>query len=353
MSEVKVGIIGAGIGQAHLKGYLQVPEARVVAICDQNQERARKLAADYDIEVEIYGSHHEMIEKAGLDAVSVGVPNTLHRPIAVDCLDAGLHVLCEKPLAMSAADGQLIADAAARAGKKCMVGQVNRFRADSLFLKERIVAGELGEIYYSHVGWLRKKGIPGYGGWFTTKALSGGGPLIDIGVHMLDIAWWLAGCPKPVTVSGSTYAAFGPLKKGIGAWGQHNLDGTYDVEDLAAAMIRFDNGLTINLEVSWALHSRKDSQWCQLYGKEGGAEWGIDGKEHAAIFKTENEGNFSMTAEPSSTDAWKGQTGHFVRSILNDTTPDPDVNQGVQMMKMLDGIYESAAKGHEVEISQA
>lgn len=353
MSEIKAGIIGAGIGQAHLKGYLQVPEARVVAICDQNAERAREMAKQYDIDVEIYCDHREMIEKAGLDAVSVGVPNKFHRPLAVDCLEAGINVLCEKPLAMSAADGQLIADAAEKSGKKCMVGQVNRFRSDSQFLKERIAAGELGHIYYAHTGWLRKRGIPGYGGWFTTKAMSGGGPLIDIGVHMLDIAWWLCGCPKPVTVSGTTAAAFGPKKKGIGGWGHHALEGTFDVEDLAAALIRFENGLTINLEVSWAVHSRhNNSQWCQIFGDEAGAEWGVDGKERASIFKTDSGVDLSLDAEPHGGDPWAGQISHFVKSILNDTTPDPDVHQGVQMMKMLDGIYDSAAAGHEVTITQ-
>lgn len=351
MSQIKAGIIGAGIGQAHLKGYLQVPEAKVVAICDQNEERARKLAADYDIDVEIYTDHREMIEKAGLDAVSVGVPNLFHRPLAIDCLEAGLNVLCEKPLAMSTEDGQLIADAADKSGKKCMVGQVNRFRSDSIFLKERIGAGELGDIYYAHTGWLRKRGIPGYGGWFTTKAMSGGGPLIDIGVHMLDIAWWLCGCPKPVTVSGTTIAAFGPKGKGLGGWAPQNATGTFDVEDFAAALIRFENGLTINLEVSWAVHNRQNSQWCQIFGHDAGAEWGVGGKESAAIFKTDDGIDLAMEAEPLGGDAWRGQISHFIHSILNDTTPDPDVHQGVQMMKMLDGIYASAAAGREVAIS--
>lgn len=352
MSQIRAGIIGAGIGQAHLAGYKQVPEAKVVAICDQNEERARKMAQDYEIDVEIYTDHREMIEKAGLDAVSVGVPNKFHRPLAVDCLEAGINVLCEKPLAMSAADGQLIADAADKSGKKCMVGQVNRFRSDSLFLKERINAGELGDIYYAHTGWLRKRGIPGYGGWFTTKELSGGGPLIDIGVHMLDIAWWLCGCPKPVTVSGITAAAFGPRKKGVSGYAGSDLSGTFDVEDLAAAIIRFENGLTINLEVSWAVHSRQHGeQWCQIYGNDAGAEWGVDGKERAAIFKTDDGVDLSLDAEPSGGDPWRGQISHFVHSILNNTTPDPDVHQGVQMMKMLDGIYDSAKAGREVTIS--
>jgi predicted dehydrogenase len=227
-----------------------------------------------------------------------------------------------------------------------MVGQVNRFKAESRYLKRLIERGELGRVYYSQAGWLRKKGIPGYGGWFTTKAMSGGGPLIDIGVHLLDIAWWLAGKPNPVTVSGATYAEFGPKKKGLGSWGQRNMEGTFDVEDLAVGLIRFDNGLTINLEVSWAIHNQGNTMWCRLFGSEGGVEWG----DKAAIYRDIDGAEANVSLEMEQTDPWAGQTGHFVESILNNTTPDPDVTQGVTMMKMLEGLYKSAAAGKEVAI---
>jgi predicted dehydrogenase len=350
--QVKIGIIGAGIGSAHLGGYKQSPQANVVAICDMNTERAREMAASHGYtDVAIYADYHEMIEKAGLDGVSVGVPNKFHRPIAVDLLDAGLHVLCEKPLALTAADGQLIADAAARNGKNCMVGQVNRFRRDSQYIKKAIDAGELGEVYYAHTGLLRKCGIPGFGGWFTTKSISGGGPLIDLGVHMLDVTWWMAGCPRPVAVSGITRAAFGPKGKGGGSWGvEKNNSGTFDVEDLAVGIVRFENGLTINLEVSWALHTRQDSIWCELFGDGGGAEWGVDGQEKAIILGEKDGTPFTLTPDLGAGDPWKGQTQHFVDSIINGTTPDPDATQGVQMMKMLAAFYKSAELGREVEI---
>lgn len=346
--KLRVGIIGVGIGQAHIGGYSKATGAEVVALCDLNTERAQQVQKDTGLEnAQIFNDHQKMLSEFELDAVSVCLPNKLHAPIAIDALNAGKHVLCEKPLAMSAAEGQQIADAAAKAGKNCMVGQVNRFRADSQYLKKQILAGELGNVYYAHAGWLRKRGIPGYGGWFTTKELSGGGPLIDIGVHMLDIAWWLCGSPKPVAVTGATYAEFGPHKRGLGGWGTHNLEGTFNVEDLAVGLIRFENGLTINLEVSWALNNRKERQWCQIFGNQGGAEWG-----EVAVVK-ENEGIMStLTPELPNADPWQGQIQHFIDSIKNGTTPDPDVNQGVQMMKMLDGIYQSAQTGREVVIEQ-
>ena len=344
---VRVGIIGAGIGRAHLQGYSKVPNAEVVALCDVDEARARAMAASMKVEgVQFFSDHRAMLEEAGIDAVSVGVPNVLHRPIAVDCLQAGKHVLCEKPLSINAREGQKIADAAAKYKVKCMVGQVNRFRGDSQFLKGAIANGDLGRIYYAHTGWLRKRGIPGYGGWFTTKAMSGGGPLIDIGVHLLDIAWWLSGCPNPVSVTGVTYAEFGPRGKGLGGWAKANPKGTFDVEDLAVAIIRFDNGQTINLEVSWAINNASERQWCQLYGTEGGCEWG----EKAGIFTEMHGLTANSHIDLPQLDPWQGETQHFVDSIINDTIPDPDATQGVTMMNMLDAIYKSAETKREVII---
>lgn len=348
-SKLRIGVIGVGIGQAHINAYQKVPEVEIVALCDVNQERAQAVAQKSDLQdAQIFEDHRAMLETAQLDAVSVGLPNFLHRPVAIDCLDAGAHVLCEKPLALNAKEGQKIADAAAKNNRICMVGQVNRFRDDSRFLKSAIENGELGRTYYSHTGWLRKRGIPGYGGWFTTKELSGGGPLIDIGVHLLDIAWWLCGCPNPISVTGVTYAEFGPHEKGVGRYGaDQKLDGTFDVEDLAVALIRFDNGLTINLEVSWALHNQKTKQWCQIFGTEGGCDWG----EAPAFYKEMNNVSMNTSLDVGAGDPWRNQVQHFVDCILENKTPDPDANQGVKMMKMLDGIYKSAATGKEVRIS--
>ena len=352
-SKVRVGIVGAGIGQNHIKGFKQVEEAEIVGLCDLNTERAKTVAEAQGLNnLQIFSDYREMLQV--VDAVSLGVPNTLHRDVAVACMDAGKHVLCEKPLAMNVEEAQDIADAAARNDVKCMVGQVMRFRADSQFLKHRVLDGDLGRVYYARSGMLRKRGIPGYGGWFTTKAQSGGGPLIDIGVHMLDLAWWLCGCPQPLTVSGSTFAEFGPRGLGLGGWMNDQWkgrkpEGTFDVEDLAMGLIRFEGGLTINLEVSWALHNRAQTTWCQVYGADGGAEWGND----VAVFSDKGDIptiNSPQDMKSGGGEEWAGEMRHFVHSILNDTIPDPDANQGVTMMKMLGGIYESARLGREIEI---
>lgn len=347
--KVRVAVIGAGIGQAHLNGYAKIPEAEVVAVCDLNTERAAKVAAATGFAgVPIFADYKEMLAEANVDAVSVGLPNMLHAPVAVDCLNAGKHVISEKPLSINATEGQKIADAAEKNDRKCMVGQVNRFRSDSQYLKKVVESGDLGNIYYSHTGWLRKRGIPGFGGWFTTKSMSGGGPLIDIGVHLLDVSWWLCGCPKPVAAYGVTYAEFGPRGLGQGGWGIPPKEvKPYDVEDLAVALLRFENGLTINLEVSWALNTRDDNEmWVQIYGDKGGCEWG----EPTGVFlDIAGQPAVANIGQPKN-DPWKGQLQHFIDCILEDKTPDPDVKQGVSMMKMLDAIYQSASEKREVVI---
>jgi predicted dehydrogenase len=346
--KVRVGIIGVGIGQAHINGYGKVPQAEVVALCDLNEERAHSVAKDCQVEgADILTDYHALLERKDIDAVSVCLPNKMHRPVAVAALEAGKHVICEKPLALNVADAKLMAAATDKSGKKCMVAQVKRFSPEAQYLKQLVDAGELGNIYYGHSFWLRKRGIPGYGGWFTTKALSGGGPLIDIGVHLLDAAWWLAGCPKPVAVMGATYAEFGPQGKGLGNWGvEKKPEGTFDVEDLAVGLIRFENGLTINLEVSWALHNERERQGVQLYGSQGGLEWA----DSVQLFKDLNGVPANSKIDTPRGDAWGNEMQHFVDSILNDTTPDPDVHQGVQMMKMLEGLYQSAESKREVII---
>lgn len=345
--QVRIGIIGVRIGQAHIKGYKKVPQAEVVALCDLDETRALQVQRDCKLpEAQYYNDYRTMLESAQLDAVSICLPNHLHHPVALACLQSGVHILCEKPLATNARDAQEIADAAAHNNKKCMVAQVNRFRPDSIYLKNLIESGELGTVYYAHTGWLRKRGIPGYGGWFTTKEQSGGGPLIDIGVHLLDIAWWLCGCPKPVTATGMTYAEFGPRGKGLGNWGQKP-EGTFDVEDLAVGLLRFENDLTINLEVSWAIHNEKDRQWCQIYGNQGGVDWGNE----PALYREEVlDVPYNTKLDVGKGDPWQGEMQHFIDCILNDTTPDPDATQGVTMMKMLDAIYRSAAIKREVVI---
>ncbi len=160
---------------------------------------------------------------------------------------------------------------------------------------------------------------------------------------MLDISWWLCGCPKPISASGVTYAEFGPRGKGAGSGAA---EGGFDVEDLAVAFLRFEGGLTINLEVSWAINNERDRQWCQIFGSDGGCDWG----EHPGLYTEMGGQPVNSSINLPKTDPWKGLMEHFISCIVEDKTPDPDVNQGVTMMKMLDAIYQSAETKREVVI---
>lgn len=339
-----VGIVGLGIGSVHLQGYLQCPEARVVALCDVDEERARKVAAEHDIP-HVYTSYEDMMKEAEVEAVSVCTPNFLHAPITLAALAAGKHVLCEKPLALKPEEAEAMVDAAKQSGKVFMVAFNNRFRDDVKALKQYIEDGKMGEIYYAKTGWLRRKGAPGMGGWFTTKAKSGGGALIDIGVHVLDLALWLMGNPKPIAVSGSTYMKFGQLGKGAGSYGLTGTpQGTFDVDDLACALIKLDNGATLFLEASWVSHIKEDVIYTQVMGTEGGAEIA------PLTIYTDIDGR-SADITPAVQDSVSGhmeEIKHFVDCVVNGKQPLCPGEQGMQVTRILDAIYRSAATGKEI-----
>ncbi len=339
-SSVRVAVVGAGIGRAHIEGYLAAG-AQVATICDLNPDKAHALAQKWNIEPRIESDYAAVLRDDSIDAISLCTPNSLHAPMAIQAMQAGKPVLCEKPLALNAEDAQTIADCARETGQICMVSHVLRFRDDTLELKRR--AAEIGDIYYGRALARRQNGIPKWGGWFTQQRLSGGGPLIDTGVHILDLAWWLAGCPQPVSASGVAYAKFGPRQKHMGAGGAENLEGTFDVEDLAAGMVRFKNGLSLHFEASWAINANGDERFCHLHGTRGALLW-----EDAPKFVGEDGG--VETLELGAGSAWKREMEHFLTCVQSGATPDPDATQGVTMMRMLDALYLSAREGREVAV---
>ena len=209
MSEkLKIGVIGLGMGAAHIKGYMKHPDAEVVAIAAKRDARTDALASTFPtFRGKLYEDGLEMLAKEKLDIVSVAVPNFLHKELTIAALESGANVLCEKPMALNASDAREMADTAKKAGKLLGINFSYRFRPQSRAMKALVDEGLLGEIYYGRSVWLRRRGIPGMeagtsqsgqGKWFFDKKLSGGGPLIDLGVHRLDLAMWLMGCPKPV-----------------------------------------------------------------------------------------------------------------------------------------------------------
>jgi predicted dehydrogenase len=333
---IKVGVIGLGWpGREHLKGYLKSARAEVVAVCDANEELAGNIAKEHDIP-SVYADHKVMFKASDVEAVSVCLPNFLHAPVTLDALRAGRHVICEKPPALDARQARRMADAAKKGGLTLMYALCQRFTGAAKLVKDYVDKGELGEIYFGRAVYHRRRGIPlGTGAWFTDKKRSGGGALIDIGVHALDCAWWMMGSPKPVSVSGSAYHKFADvLPKGT----------HFDVDDSAFGLIRFDSGATLILECSWALNLSGGSI-TQIAGTKGGVEM------NPLKILTERDGvQVDITPHVPDADAFGGQTDHFLACVQTGRTPLMGAEEGVRLMQMLDGIYKSAATGREVRI---
>ncbi|HKG24794.1 MAG TPA: Gfo/Idh/MocA family oxidoreductase [Thermomicrobiales bacterium] len=274
MEQVRVGVVGCGIGAWHVEGYAEEPRAKVVALAGLDTDRCLRLAKEHDIP-HVVGDYQELLDKVEVDAISIAVPNHLHVPVGLAAVRAGKHVLIEKPLSRNAVEGEELVKAAKEAGVVLAIAFNRRARSDMEVLRRHIDEGGLGEVYYAKAYWLRRAGIPGLGTWFTSKEQAGGGPLIDLGVHVLDMALWLMGNPEVVSVSASTYAKIGPQGKGNWSDGRFTIlpENRYEVEDLATAFLRTAGGAAIQLETSWATHSAvSDEYGVTLFGGQGGAE---------------------------------------------------------------------------------
>lgn len=350
MSQIGIGVIGAGsISAMHLQSYAANPQVRLVAVHDKNLQRAQERAEKYGID-HAYSTLDELLNDPAVEAVSICTWNDSHAELTMAALEAGKHVLVEKPLSMSVKEAEAIEAAVERTGKFLQVGFVRRFSSNAKLLKEFVDADDLGEIYYAKATNIRRIGNPG--GWFADSQRSGGGPLIDIGVHVLDLCWYMMGSPKPITVSGNTYSRLGNRAnvKNLERYVVSDYDPNMsDVEDLANALIRFDNGASLFLETSYSLHAPEDELRVALFGDKGGAEL---------------EPSLRLTAEKHDTivnllpqvdlltfnfnEGFQNEIDHFVSLCLGDADEIAPVSHGVEIMRMLVAIYESATSGHEV-----
>ncbi len=351
MAKWKVGIIGNGgiCKGAHLEEYINDERVEVAAVCDIIEERAQFLKDNYFPNATVYTDYNELLKDESIDSVDICTPNYLHSIIAVAAFEAGKHVFCEKPDAINVEEVLKMQAAAEKAGKTLMVMRNNRYVDASVFAKKYIDGGKMGEIYAGRCGWQRRRGIPGKGGWFTTKAQSGGGPLIDLGVHMIDLAIWLMGNPTPVSVSGNTYSKFSDNDTSDSVnsdFGDKNAAGTFDVEDLAMGMIRFDNGAVLQIEFSWASNVKRERRFVELRGTKSGLKW-----ENGQVeFYTEDDGELLDISAPN-TDEHHGHFNnlkHFYDVVIDGAEPKFVPQQGVDMVKILCAVYESAKTGKEV-----
>ncbi len=356
MKTLKVGVIGTGgIARAfHLPTLSDTPGVELVAVCDIVREKAVKAAEDFKAS-HVFEDYRELLELEELDAVSICTPNYLHSIIAVAAFEKGKHVICEKPDAVSVEEALKMKAASEKAGKLLMVMRNNRYDGKIQFLKKYIAEGNLGEIYAAKCGWVRRRGIPGKGGWFTTKAQSGGGPLIDLGVHMIDVSIWLMGSPTPVSVTGSTYCKFAnedtKADSANAAFGESKAGGTFDVEDLAMGFIKFDNGASLAIEFSWASNIESEDKYVELLGTKAGAKYHSTDSELKLFGEAVG---VTTDIKPNLGTAEAGQHAryirHFIACIRGEETPIFVPQQGVDMIKILTAIYQSAQTGSEVKL---
>jgi predicted dehydrogenase len=361
MDQVRVGVVGCGIGAWHVEGYAEEPRARVVALAGLDTDRCLRLAKQHDIP-HVVGDYQELLEKVEVDAISIAVPNYLHVPVGLAAIRAGKHVLMEKPLARNPEEGEQLVRAAKEAGVVLAIAFNRRARSDMEVLRHHIDSGGLGDIYYAKAYWMRRSGIPGLGSWFTSKEQAGGGPLIDLGVHVLDMALWLMDNPFVVSVSASTYAKLGPQGKGSFGGGTRfaDLKGMpYEVEDLATAFLRTSAGATIQLETCWAAYTGATDEFgVALFGDKGGAELHVKDYAETGTLKIFGDiGGTPIDTAPRLRPK-KVTAGHaevirrFIDSILTGAPMNPSGEEGLDRTRLIDAIYRSAELGREVRFDE-
>jgi predicted dehydrogenase len=275
MDKFRVGIIGVGgIAKGkHLPSLAKLKNVEIVAFCDIIEERAKEGKAKYGTpDAKVFTDYHDLLALKDIDVVHVLTPNKFHSEITVAALNAGKHVMCEKPMAKSYAEAKLMLDAAKRSGKKLTIGYQSRHRTDSMYLKDYIEDGGLGEIYFGKALAIRRRAVPTWG-VFLDEEKQGGGPLIDIGTHALDLTLWLMDNYKWQSVMGSTFKKLRGRENAANAWGPWDPK-KFTVEDSAFGFIKFENGATVVLESSWALNTlHVHEAVCELCGTEGGADF--------------------------------------------------------------------------------
>ncbi len=352
-TSLRVGVIGLGFGgEMALKGYSQLPNVEIVALAGLEEDKLQALGATYNIP-HLYHYHNELLSRDDLDAVSVCVPNYLHAPIAIEALGRGMHVLSEKPLARTTTEAEAMVEAATKANRVLQVVFNHRVRGDVQTLKRYADEGKLGNVYYAKAYWMRRRGIPGAGTWFSSKEKAGGGPLIDLGVHALDMALYLLGEPEILTVSASTYNELGKSGKGVDPKARKSGTGNaFDVEDLATAFLRLSNGATLLLEASWATHSSAgDDFGVTLYGTESGADIAVKNynwQDTLDIYTDVAGVPATLQLQTPRGEGHITVVRDFVQIISEGNWSQHNGSEGLRRVRVIDACYASAQQGHEI-----
>lgn len=353
-TKIHIGVIGAGsISEMHLRSYHQHPNVALHAVCDLNAERAAAKAEKYDIPI-VYTDYNELLANPNIHAVSICTWNNTHAEISIAALRAGKHVLVEKPLCKTVEEALAVEEAVKESGKTLQVGFVRRYASNTRIVKSFMDSGDIGSIYYAKASCIRKLGNPG--GWFSDMERSGGGPLIDVGVHVIDLCWYLMGKPKVKSISGNTYTRLGNRSnvenlrfyKAADYNAEHNT-----VEDMANALIRFENGASLLVDVSFTLHAKEDELTVKLYGERGGVELEpeltlITEKHNTILNTTPQIDNLSFDFQAG----FQDEINYFIEVCQGHKITLSPVEDGVEIMKILCGVYESSRLGKEIEFNE-
>ena len=352
----KIAIIGCGgiANGKHMPSLAKQKNAEMVAFCDIVEERAKEAADKFGAEgAKVYSDFRELLKDGGFEVVHVCTPNDSHSEITVASLEAGCHVMCEKPMAKTTAQAMEMLEAAKRTGKKLTIGYQNRFRSDSQYLKEMCEEGQLGDIYYARAIALRRRAVPTWG-VFLDEEKQGGGPLIDIGTHALDLTLWMMDNYKPRSVMGTSFHKLGQRKNAANAFGPWDPE-AFKVEDSAFGFITMENGATIVLESSWALNVAEFGEAkTQLSGTEGGADMKdglrINGERNGRLFDTKidtGSGGVAFYSGEQESDADR-EARMWLEAVREDKEPVVTPEQALVVTQILEAIYESARTGRAV-----
>lgn len=354
---VKIGIIGCGgiANGKHMPSLKKIKNVQMVAFCDIIEERAVKAAEEYGVEgAKVYTDYKELLKDRDIEVVHVCTPNRSHAFISIDAMEAGKHVMCEKPMAKTYKEAKEMLDTSERTGMKLTIGYQSRWRADSLYLKKMCEDGELGEIYYGKAIALRRRAVPTWG-VFLNEYEQGGGPLIDIGTHALDLTLWMMDNYKPKMVVGTTFEKLKNQKDCGNAWGDWDPK-KFTVEDAAFGFIVMENGATIMLESSWALNIRNSKEAITMIcGTEGGADM-FDGLNinfikngRQCILKPDlTAGGVAFYDGDGDEDPSVLEARAWLDAVVNDHEPRTKACQALVVTQILEAIYESAKTGKPV-----
>jgi predicted dehydrogenase len=352
MEKVTVAVIGCGTiaRSAHLPSYSKNPLANIKYVVDIKPEAAKEMADLYNVS-NVVTDYKEILSDKELDAVSICTPNHTHAPIVIDCLNAGKHVLCEKPAAVNSELVMKMKEAADRNNKVLNIGVVNRFNTAVNHIKNMIEAGELGDVYHIYCSFRSHRSIPGLGGWFTTKAMSGGGVLIDWGVHFLDLILYCLNPVEVLTVSSNTYSKLARDMKGyafVDMWaGPPDYDGVYDVEEMVTGLIR-TTGPTISFNGAWAQNIGESSMFIEFMGDKGGIKLQYGG--NFTVYTAKNGILYETVPSYQTRDMFYDEIDCFLKSSLENRKDRANVDNVIITSRVMDAIYKSAELRKEVTL---